>query len=102
MKKAVILLQGKQHIVTEGQELLVDNLNNKQKSFTTEALLLIDEKSTKIGTPTLKDHRVTLEIIEPEIKGKKVIAIRYKSKKRVRKIRGHRQQLTSLVVKKIN
>ncbi|MEK7603335.1 MAG: 50S ribosomal protein L21 [Patescibacteria group bacterium] len=101
MKKAIIQIQGKQHLVTEGQELVVDRISSSQKSIVTEPLLVIEEKDVKIGNPNLKDSKVTLDIIDQEIKGEKVLAIRYKPKKRVHKVRGHRQSLSKLLVKKI-
>jgi large subunit ribosomal protein L21 len=101
MKKAVITLGGKQHIVTEGQELIVDRIITDKKSFTVEPLMAIDGDKTSVGAPSVKDAKVTVEITDDEVKGEKVLAIRYKSKKRVHKIRGHRQTQNKIVIKKI-
>lgn len=101
MKKAVITLGGKQHIVTEGQELIVDRIITDKKSLTLEPLMIIEGEKTIVGNPTVGSAKVTIEIAEDEVKGEKVLAIRYKSKKRVHKIRGHRQTQNKVTIKKI-
>jgi large subunit ribosomal protein L21 len=101
MKKAVISTGSKQYLVTEGQTLEVELLKSKEKSITLEPLLLIDGDKTMIGAPLLSGSRVSLEIIEASVKGDKVTAIRYKAKKRVHKVHGHRQEHTVVKVSSI-
>ena len=100
-KKAVIQTGGHQHLVTEGQELEVELLDPNQKDTAFEALLVIDGDNVSVGTPTVAGARVTADILEQSVKGEKVVAIRYKAKKRVRKVRGHRQRHTLIKIKKI-
>jgi large subunit ribosomal protein L21 len=99
MKKAVILTGGKQYLVSEGDEIDVELLKDS-KTVDFEPLLVIDDTKIQIGTPTVKDAKVTVEVKE-QVKADKVIAIRYKAKKRVHKVKGHRQQLSRILVKKI-
>ena len=99
--KAVIKLGGKQYIVAEKERLLVDRLPDGTKDFKTEALLLIDGEKTTIGKPTIKDVTVTIKVIEPEVKGEKIQYIRYKAKKRVHKVNGHRQRYSEVEVTSI-
>lgn len=101
MKKAIISTGGKQYLVSEGQTLEVELLDPAQKSLTFDAMLLIDGSITTVGTPLVEKTKVTAEIVEAEIKADKVIAIRYKAKKRVNKIRGHRQRHTSIKITSI-
>ena len=101
MKKAVITTGGKQYLVSEGEELEVDLLNGDDKQLSFEALLLIDGDNVSVGTPSVKDVKVTADVVEADVKGGKVIAIRYKPKKRVRKVRGHRQHHTRIKIAKI-
>lgn len=101
MKKAVIATGGHQYIVAEGETLEVELLP-EQKTHTFDALLLIDGKDTKVGTPAVSGVKVSAETVEQEVKADKVIAIRYKPKKRVRKIRGHRQRHTQIKITKIS
>lgn len=91
---------GKQYIVTEGEELEVELLA-PEKNATFEALLLIDGEKTEIGKPTVEGVKITADILEQVIKAPKVMAIRYKAKKRVRKVRGHRQKHTKIKITKI-
>ena len=99
--KAVIQVGGKQQIVAEKETLLVDKLPEDQKELTFDALLTFDDKKTTVGTPTVKDVKVKAKVVEPLVKGDKVIAIRYKSKKRVNKKRGHRQQYSRVEITSI-
>ncbi|GHU08653.1 50S ribosomal protein L21 [Alphaproteobacteria bacterium] len=98
MKKAVIKLGGKQYIVAEKERLLVDRLPDGTKSLELDALLLIDEAKTSVGKPTVKDVKVAVKVTEPEVKGDKVHPIRYKSKKRVHTVNGHRQQYSEIEI----
>ncbi len=99
-KKAVISTGGHQYLVFEGEELEVGRLKGEKKAEF-EALLLIDGEKVKIGTPALSDVKVTAEVLEPEVKADKVVAIRFKAKKRVHKRRGHRRKLTRIKITKI-
>jgi len=64
-------------------------------------MLLIDGDTIKIGTPLVKDAKVKAEVVNQNVKADKVMAIRYKAKKRVHKVRGHRQQHTQIKIVKI-
>ena len=99
--KAVIKLGGKQYLVAEKERLLVDRLPEGTKDLSLDALMILDGKNSKIGTPTVKDVKVKAKLVTEEIKGDKVKAIRYKSKKRVHKVRGHRQQYSEIEITSI-
>ncbi len=101
MKKAVILVGGKQYIVEEKETLRVDLLPEGTKELTTDALLLIDGDTTTVGTPTVKDVKVTAKVVEPKVAGEKVRVIRYHSKKRVHTETGHRQKYSEIQITKI-
>jgi ribosomal protein L21 len=45
--------------------------------------------------------KVSADIVEQSVMDDKVVAIRYKAKKRVRKVRGHRQRHTVIKITKI-
>lgn len=90
-------------MVGEGDKIDVELLNLKEgtKTVDFEPLLVIDGDKTEVGTPSVAKVKVTAEIVDSEIKGDKVVAIRYKAKKRVHKLQGHRQRYTSLKIKTI-
>lgn len=99
MKKAVIATGGKQYVVTEGETLEIEKVEGKTVTF--EPLLVIDGDKVSVGAPAVSGVKVTADVTEPEVKADKVVAIRYKAKKRVRKVRGHRQKLSQIKIKKI-
>ena len=101
MKKAVILVGGKQYLVEEKETLRVDLLPEGTKELTTDALLLIDGDTTTVGNPTVKDVKVTAKVVEPKVAGEKVRVIRYHSKKRVHTETGHRQKYSEIQITKI-
>lgn len=101
MKKAVIQTGGKQYVVTEGETLEVELIKDASKSLDFEPLMIIDGDKVQIGSPTVAKAKVTTEVVANDIQGEKVTSIRYKAKKRVRKVRGHRQHQTVLKIKKI-
>lgn len=101
MKKAVIQTGGKQYIVSEGETIKVELLGTDESTVKFEALLLIDGDDVQIGAPSLAKVAVTADIIEADKQADKVTSIRYKAKKRVHKVRGHRQHQTIIKIKKI-
>jgi large subunit ribosomal protein L21 len=96
--KAVVKIGGKQYIVAEKETLLVDRLQPGTKELTLDPLMVFDEKTTTVGTPTVKGASVKAKVVEEEVKGDKVVAIRFKAKKRVSKVKGHRQKYSQIQV----
>ena len=103
-KFAIIKTGGKQYKVSEGDSISIEKIKGELKeglprqdgpavgdkiSFK-EVLLVDDGKETKIGTPYLEKVKVE-GVLEKEGKGKKVTVIRYRSKSRYFKKKGHRQ-----------
>lgn len=97
MKQAVIEAGGKQYVVSKDQELNVE-LQEDKKQLTFQPLLVFDEKDAQVGKPYVEGAKVTAKVIDPEVKGEKVTAIRFKSKKRVNKVRGHRQRYAKIQI----
>lgn len=100
MKKAVIATGGKQYLVTEGETLLVETLDSTGKTLSFTPLLLIDGEKISIGQPELSKSTVSANILDTK-KAEKVTSIRYKAKKRVHTVRGHRQTQTQIKITKI-
>jgi large subunit ribosomal protein L21 len=101
MKKAVITTGGKQYLVHEGETVDVELLHEDGKSVSFDALLVIDGEAVSVGAPNVDKIKVTAEIVEADVKADKVTAIRYKAKKRVHKVHGHRQHHTQIKITKI-
>jgi len=102
MKKAVIKTGSHQYVVSEGETINVELLKEAGKTITFEPLLVIDGDSTQVGTPTVSSVKVMADVVEADVQSDKVTAIRYKAKKRVHKVRGHRQHQTILKITKIS
>lgn len=101
MTKAVVKIGGKQFVVTEKETLMVDLLPEGTKELTLDAMLVIDGDKVAVGTPTVKDVKVTAKVVEDLVKGDKIQVIRYKSKKRVHKVNGHRQKYSKVEITSI-
>lgn len=102
MKKAVIATGGKQYLVAEGETIEVELLKAEGKTATFVPLLTIDGDKVTVGAPEISGAKVTGEIIEADQQADKVTSIRYKPKKRVHTVRGHRQHRTVLKITKIS
>ena len=98
MKKAVVLIGGKQYVVSEKETLRVDLLPVGTKKLETGALLLIDGEKTTVGNPEVKGVKVSAKVIEEKVAGDKIRVIRYHSKKRVHKETGHRQKYSIIEI----
>ncbi len=101
MKKAVIECGGVQHIVAEGDTISVNFLGETGKTVDFAPVMIVDGKDSIVDAEKLKTMKVTASVEEAEFKGEKVIALRYKAKKRVNTKRGHRQKLTKIKISKI-
>lgn len=99
--KAVIISGGKQYLVSEGDEIKVDLIKDAKKSVDFEPLLVINGEKTTVGAPTVSGVKVSASVVDADVQQDKVTSIRYKAKKRVRTVRGHRQRLTVLKITSI-
>jgi large subunit ribosomal protein L21 len=101
MKKAVILTGSHQYVVAEGETLAVELIKDAGKTVSFAPLLVIDGEKTTVGTPEVSGVKVTAEVVEADLQADKVTSIRYKAKKRVHTVKGHRQRQTHLKITKI-
>jgi large subunit ribosomal protein L21 len=99
--KAIIQVGGKQYIVAEKETLLVDRLQDGTKDLSLEPLMVFDEKSATVGTPTVAGATVTATVVEPEVKADKIKVVRFEAKKRVKKMNGHRQKYSKIQIESI-
>ena len=97
--QAVIVSGGKQYLVSKDDVLEVELLGDVTK-LELDALLVIDGDKTTVGTPTVPGVKVHAEVIE-EVKGEKVKIMKFKAKKRVKRLTGHRQHYSQIRITKI-
>lgn len=102
MKYAVIKIGGKQYRVSEGDELLVDKIEVGEGKIINfdEVLLLVDGEKVKIGDPRVRGAKVKAKILA-QLKGEKIRVAKFRAKSRYRRVKGHRQLLTKIQIKKI-
>ena len=99
-KFAVIRITGKQYRVIEGQEILVDKMNDLK--VVPEVLLFVDGDKVEVGTPVLTKAKVTVKVLAELEKGEKIDIFKYKAKSRERRHVGFRAQYTRLLIEKIS
>ena len=102
MTHAVIQLCGKQYLVTEGEMLTVDRLENPEetKLTITDVLLINKDDVVTVGAPLVDKAKVVLSVMDHN-RADKIKVFKYKSKSRYRKTQGHRQLKTVLKVDSI-
>lgn len=95
--KAVIQTGGKQYLVEKGEKLVIERIQaDKEVEF--EPLILVDGAKSSVGTPVVSGAKVKAKVLDNELRGAKVTAIRFKAKKRVHKRQGHRQDHTLIEI----
>ena len=90
--------------VEEGKKLFVNHMKDVEAGKTVEfdKVLLVDkEGSVQVGAPTVDGAKVVCEVVNPLVKGEKVIVFKMKRRKDSRKRNGHRQQYTQVEVKSV-
>jgi large subunit ribosomal protein L21 len=100
--KAIIKVGGKQYIVSEKQTLLVDRLPDDTKTLDLEPLMVFDDKTATVGTPVVAGAKVKANIVEAEVKGDKIQIMKFKAKKRVKTLTGHRQKYSKIEIASIS
>ncbi len=99
---AIIETGGKQVRVEVGQKIYVEKLDVKEEEkYTFEKVLLVSDKTLKVGTPYVKGAKVEAKVVKNGL-GKKLRIYKYKAKHDERKTIGHRQPYTCLVIEAIN
>ena len=99
---AIVETGGKQIRVEVGSQIFVEKLDAEVESTVTlDKVLLVGDKSVKVGTPYVKGATVTAKVVK-QGKARKIRVYKYKSKANEHKTIGHRQPYTCLVVEAIN
>ena len=91
--------KGKQYKAEKDALIQVDKIDaEKGQAIEIETVVLVsDGDKVNVGTPYVKGA-VVKAVVEESFKDKKVIVLKYKSKKDYRRTIGHRQQYTNIRV----
>ena len=101
---AIVEINGQQFKAEEGKKLFVHHIKDVEAGKTVEfdkVLLVDNEGAITVGTPTVEGAKVVCEVINPLVKGEKVIVFKMKRRKDYRKKNGHRQQYTQVEIKSV-
>ncbi len=100
---AVIKSGGKQHKVSEGEEILLEKLSLDEGEIIefSEVLAVNKDGNLNVGKPLLEGAVVKGKVIN-HLKTKKITVIKMKRRKDYRKKQGHRQNLTKVKIESIS
>ncbi len=98
---AVVIAGGKQYLVKENDEIIVERLKNKEKEeIELETLAVFnDQEDLQLGEPVLS--KKTKAVIVANLKGDKIRVAKFKAKVRYRKVKGFRPRLSKIKITKI-
>ena len=102
---AIVEINGQQFKVEQGMKLYVHHIKDVEAGKTVEfdKVLLVDkEGAVTVGAPTVEGAKVVVEVVNPLVKGDKVIVFKMKRRKDYRKKNGHRSHFTQVEIKTIN
>ena len=95
---AIVEIKGQQFKAEEGKYLYVHHLGAAEgEAISFDKVLLLEAD----GAPTVEGASVKCEVLEPLVKGDKVLVFKKKRRKGYRRLNGHRQQFTKVLVKSI-
>ena len=102
---AIVEIQGQQFKAEAGRFLYVHYLGEEKKQGDTvefDRVLLVDnDGNVTVGAPVVDGAKVVCEILEPLVKGDKVIVFKKKRRKGYRRKNGHRQYFSKISIKDI-
>jgi large subunit ribosomal protein L21 len=102
MVYAIIRTGGKQHKVSEGDELFVEKLKGEEGDKVEIGRVLMVNHDGKLVTDPKALSKVKIKgTILSQTRDDKIIVFKYKAKKGFHKEQGHRQSLTKIRVEKI-
>lgn len=99
---AIIEYKGNQYKAQKGDIIIVNNLDEKEgtKLDISTVLMVSDGDNTKIGAPYVEGSKVSVTVGE-SFRDKKVLVLKYKSKKDYHRLIGYRASYTKLIINDI-
>jgi large subunit ribosomal protein L21 len=99
---AIVEIAGKQYKVEKDKYLYTDKLAGEAgaKVEFDQVLLLSDNGNIQVGGPLVGGAKVSGKILE-QVKADKVLIFKKKRRKGYKKLNGHRQQLTKIMIENI-
>ena len=103
MNIAIIKTGGKQYLVSEGQKLKIEKLNQNEGDELEfdKVLLFANGKEIKVGQPNVDSIKVRAKVLK-QGRGEKKMVFRFMHKTRYKKKKGHRQYYTEVQILSIS
>lgn len=102
MHYAIIRTGGKQYKVCEKETILIDKMEKEKGEKVTfrQVLLIRRNDSVFIGDPFVEKGEVLGRVVD-QVKGKKILVVKFKAKVRYRRKIGFRPLYTKILIEKI-
>jgi large subunit ribosomal protein L21 len=98
---AIVNISGKQYKVEQGKFIYTNRLEGAEGSAVEfSEVLLLGGEGTQIGTPHISGAKVSGTILS-HLKDDKVLVFKKKRRKGYKKMNGHRQALSKVMIEKI-
>ena len=101
---AIVEINGQQFKAEAGKKLFVHHIQGAEAGATVEfdkVLLVDNDGNITVGAPVVEGAKVVCEVKTELVKGEKVLVFHKKRRKGYRKLSGHRQQFSEIIVKEV-
>lgn len=101
---AIVEMQGQQFRAEAGKKLFIHRMDQAEQGSTVEfekVMLVDNEGQVAVGAPFVEGAKVICEVLDNTARGEKVLVFHKKRRKGYKKLNGHRQNLTQVLVKEI-
>ncbi|MBO8440196.1 MAG: 50S ribosomal protein L21, partial [bacterium] len=100
---AIVEILGQQFKVEAGRRVFVHRMEKAERGSQVEfnnVMLIDNDGQITVGAPAIEGAKVVAEVLS-HVRGKKVLVFHKKRRKGYRKLNGHRQNFTELMIKEI-
>ncbi len=100
---AIVEIAGHQYKVEQNQFIYTHKLNSEEGSaIEFDKVLLVDnDGQVSVGAPTVSGAKITGKVLE-HVKGDKILVFKKKRRKGYKKMNGHRQHFTKVLIEGIS
>ena len=101
---AIVEMQGQQFKAEAGMKLFIHRMEEAQVGAQVEfnkVLLIENNGAFTVGAPVVEGAKVIVEVLDNSVRGEKVLVFHKKRRKGYKKLNGHRQNFTQVLVKEI-
>lgn len=101
---AIVEMQGQQFKAEAGKKLFIHRMEEAEVGSQVEfdkVLLVENDGKFTVGAPVVAGAKVVVEVLDNSVRGEKVLVFHKKRRKGYKKLNGHRQNFTQVLVKEI-